>query len=56
MAHVWTSTQTIEIRKVAFFNDSTAGNMLGEHLFSVNKGLIDTETLTVTAQGSIQAA
>jgi hypothetical protein len=56
MAYVWTSTQTVEIMKVAFFNDSTAGNMLGEHLFSVAKGLISGETLTITAQGSIQAA
>lgn len=56
LAKVWTSTQTIEIMKFAVFNDSTAGNMMGEHLFSVAKGLISGETITITAQGTVASA
>lgn len=56
LSHAWTSTETREIRKFAVFNDSTAGNMMGEHLFSVTKGLISGEALTITAQGTVAAA
>lgn len=54
--HTWTATTTKSVRKFAIFNAGSGGNMLMEHLFTVTKGVILNETLTVTAQMTTTAA